>query len=263
MALLECPSPAEVLERIKDLLSVLPGIIQEFDRNVFNAHDEVILQCMVIRATELCSILSGLCTDLEGLSVPTNQVQIFQELRNTLYEAIIRHVQRYRSRFQEALEWSHSGQNVIDSSQFHLSSGSGTADTAGRPNIMLSREQVSGLISLGFKFKEVSKMVGVHPETLRKLRREWNLPVGRNVFTDITEEQLDEMIQALLKELPNTGERLIMGALRARGIHVQRDRMRGSLRRLDPVGRALRRRLKIRRRVYSVLCANFLWYVYS
>ena len=262
MALLECTSPAEVLERIKDVLSVLPGIIEEFDRNVFNAHDEVILQCMVIRATELCSILSGLCTDLEGLSVPTNQVQIFQEIINTLYEAI-RHVQRYRSRFQEALEWSHSGQNVIDSSQFHLSSDSGTADTAGRPNIMLSREQVSGLISLGFKFKEVSKMVGVHPETLRKLRREWNLPVGRNVFTDMTEEQQDEMIQALLKELPNTGERLIMGALRARGIHVQRDRMRGSLRRLDPVGRALRRRLKIRRRVYSVPCANFLWYVYS
>ena len=32
---------------MKDVLSVLPGIIQEFDRNVFNAHDEVILQCMV------------------------------------------------------------------------------------------------------------------------------------------------------------------------------------------------------------------------
>ena len=237
MVLVECSSTAEVLQRIKDLLSALPGIIQEFDRNIFNAHDEAILQCMVVRATELCSILSGLCTDLEGLSVPTYHVQIFQALINTFYEAI-RHVQRYRSRFQEALDWSHSGQNGFVSSQFHLASDRGTADTAGRPNIILSREQVSVLISVGFKFTEISKMLGVHPETLRMLHREWNLPVGRSVFTDISEEELDALIQALLKELPNTGERLIMGALRAKGIHVQRDRMRGSLRRLDLVGRA-------------------------
>ena len=52
MALVECTSTAEVLQRIKDLLSVLPGIIQEFDRNIFSANDEAILQCMVVRATD-------------------------------------------------------------------------------------------------------------------------------------------------------------------------------------------------------------------
>ena len=52
-----------------------------------------------------------------------------------------------------------------------------------------------------------------------------------------------------------------MGALLARGMRVQRGRIRALLQRLDPVGRALRRRLKIRRRVYNVPCANFLSYV--
>ena len=39
-------SPINVLDRLKDLLSVLPGLIEEFDRNLVNTHDEDILQCM-------------------------------------------------------------------------------------------------------------------------------------------------------------------------------------------------------------------------
>ena len=50
-------SPINVLDRLKNLLSVFPGLIEEFDRNLFNTHDEVILQCMERRVTELCSIL--------------------------------------------------------------------------------------------------------------------------------------------------------------------------------------------------------------
>ena len=191
-------SAINVLDQLTDLLSVLPGLIKEFDLNRFNTHDEVILQCMERRVTELCSILYGLNADLLRLIVPTGHGQIFEEIISTFDEAI-GHVWHYKVRFQELLEWHLSSQHCIDSSQFHLACDVGTTDTVGRARVLLSKEQVSSLISLGLTFEYISKMLGVHPKTLWKLRQEWNLPVGRGVLTDITDHQLNESIQDVQK----------------------------------------------------------------
>ncbi len=245
-------SPLHALECLKDLLADLPNIFLEFDRNIFNSN-EAILQCMERRATELCSILSVVRIDLARLNMQGNR-QLFGELNHAFDETVML-VHSYRKRFQEILELSPLRET--GGTQFHLDTDS--QGSVGRPKVNLSKEQVSALIALGFKFTEISSMLGVHPKTLRRLRREWDLPVGASVFTEITDEQLDEVVSEILHELPNTGERLMMGALMSRGLNVQRERMLCSLQRLDPVGRALRRRLRIRRRVYNVPCANFLW----
>ena len=60
--------------------------------------------------------------------------------------------------------------------------------------------------------------------------------------------------------MPEIGERMTLGALRSRGIFVQRHRVRVVLRKVDPISSALRWRSKTKRRVYSVAGPNSLWH---
>ena len=61
---------------------------------------------------------------------------------------------------------------------------------------------------------------------------------------------------------PNLGRRFI-GALRSRGLRVQRSRVSDCIKRIDPIGTALRWRLVIRRRKYYVPALNSLWHIDS
>ncbi|XP_028414231.1 uncharacterized protein LOC114537289 [Dendronephthya gigantea] len=53
----------------------------------------------------------------------------------------------------------------------------------------------------------------------------------------------------------------MIGALRSRGIFVQRRRIREAIYTVDPVSRALRRQQAVTRRTYNVPCPNALWHV--
>ena len=59
--------------------------------------------------------------------------------------------------------------------------------------------------------------------------------------------------------MPDAGETII-GAIRSRGIIVQRWRIRQAIQTVDPISRALRRTFAVVvRRVYNVGCPNELW----
>ena len=60
---------------------------------------------------------------------------------------------------------------------------------------------------------------------------------------------------------PNSGISMMLGYLRRRNIYVQRQRVRSSLVRTDPVGSAMRWFNTITRRVYSVRGPNSLWHI--
>ena len=81
-----------------------------------------------------------------------------------------------------------------------------------------------------------------------------------NNFTDITDEELDRQIQQTLDLTPYSGETNVRGSLKGRGINVQRFRIRESLKKIDGVGRAVRRRYAISRRAYNVTDPNHLWH---
>ena len=53
--------------------------------------------------------------------------------------------------------------------------------------------------------------------------------------------QLDAEVQTRLTENPNVGEKMLVGALLSRGITVQREILRKSIERVDPVEKVLRR----------------------
>ena len=54
---------------------------------------------------------------------------------------------------------------------------------------------------------------------------------------------------------------MMLGHLRSRNVFVQRERVRSSLVRTDPVGRSLRWFNTIGRHAYSVRGPNFLWHI--
>ena len=78
-------------------------------------------------------------------------------------------------------------------------------------------------------------------------------------FTNITDTGLEQVIRGVLARTPNAGETYVAGGLRSQGICIPRSRLRQQLTIIDPIGRELRRRKAIRRRVYNVGAPNHLW----
>ena len=115
--------------------------------------------------------------------------------------------------------------------------------------------------SLHFSWQKIALMLGVSERTVRRRRSELGMTVGQVLnYSEINDDELDVFVQHILHYSPNSGERMVIGALKGYGVKVQRERVRQSICRIDPVSRELRRRTAIRRRVYSVRTPNALWY---
>ena len=132
--------------------------------------------------------------------------------------------------------------------------------TGGRPAYNISKEQIEQLRETGMNWKAVAKCLRVSKSTLYRRRTELNVISS---FSDITNDNLCGEIEEILRLTPYSGESYVRGALRGRGIWVQRSRVRESLSRLDPVGRAVRRTYEICRRSYNVRSPNHLWKIDS
>ena len=83
--------------------------------------------------------------------------------------------------------------------------------------------------------------------------------LGSVLYIEIDDKELDVFVRTILALLPNSGEVMIRGALRGRGVRIQRSRLRESVQRVDPTRKQRRQRLQIRRRVYKVPGPNSLW----
>ena len=80
-------------------------------------------------------------------------------------------------------------------------------------------------------------------------------------YITISDYDLDESIRHVRRGFPNSGISMMLGHLRRRNVYVQRQRVRSSLVRTDPVGSAMRWFNTITRRVYSVRGPNSLWHI--
>ena len=130
----------------------------------------------------------------------------------------------------------------------------------GRPTLAISSSQLEGLISLGFTYRRMAEIMGISEATLLRRRRELGLTDSNRGFATISNAELDTMVQTVISAHPNSGERMIIGSLRATGLRIQRWRVRDSIGRVDPLGPVIRGLTKrIQRRSYSVPCPNALW----
>ena len=128
----------------------------------------------------------------------------------------------------------------------------------GRPRFAVSTSNAHDLRQLGFAWTDIAQMLGVSSRTLRRRRRyESDSSVGS--YSDIPNNELDQIIREVLQTTPQAGRNLVRGALLSRGLLVQRSRIESSISRIDPVATALHQRRRIIKRVYNVPCPNFLW----
>lgn len=75
------------------------------------------------------------------------------------------------------------------------------------------------------------------------------------------DSQLDEIIVQASNEHPGIGIRMLQGYLTSSGHRVQRERIRLSLLRIDPIGVVQRWKHTVRRRKYRVKSPLSLWHI--
>ncbi|KAG6806418.1 hypothetical protein H0H92_011419, partial [Tricholoma furcatifolium] len=105
---------------------------------------------------------------------------------------------------------------------------------------------------------EVSRMLGIHPRTLKRHLIANGIPYK---FSTLSDADLDNFVKTFKSTRPNSGIRYLIGSLRNHGLRVQKRRIKAALSRVDLLGKLLRRRNVIQRRKYSVARPNALWHV--
>ena len=137
-------------------------------------------------------------------------------------------------------------------------------DCSGRRRYVVPERSLTCLFQIHGKWGQVARDLGISYRTLLRRRHEYGLTVSdtrgpRTTYTNISQSDLCNVVREVLGILPNAGETFVLGALRQRGIHVQRWRVRDAICFVDPLTRAMRRSIAIIRRAYNVPCPNALW----
>ncbi|KAL1489247.1 hypothetical protein ABEB36_014180 [Hypothenemus hampei] len=203
---------------------------RQFDLNI------ILVEENLITLEDHCFILNRLLTNVDN--------DLLQEKFQNLH----------------SMEWQlHSIlQNLFDAQHPGYVTTTVRNDGVGRPKLDITAEQISFLRNMGSSWTNISNTLGVSRRTLFRYREMFNL---REEF--ITDEQLRISIQEILNITTNAGEVYILGALMAKGYNIPRWRVRDCLYALHGVGRAMRSRKTIVRRVYRVKGSNYLWHMDS
>ena len=73
-------------------------------------------------------------------------------------------------------------------------------------------------------------MLGVSSQTLTRRRQDLFMPMGHwQNFSNLSDAELDQLINEILALTPQSGLRLAQGALRSRGYRIQRRRVAEAL----------------------------------
>ena len=128
----------------------------------------------------------------------------------------------------------------------------------GRPDIDIAKTHLSFLVEQGFKTRDIG-MFSCSARTIE--RRLAKYEIDRKKFSTLSDADLDEHVRRFCSLNPLIGEKTVSGRLTYQGIHVQRERLRASLRRVDPTGVRARVKCVLRRRQYSVPAPNDLWHL--
>ena len=131
----------------------------------------------------------------------------------------------------------------------------------GRPKFEASKDQLEYLHSMMFNWTKIAAMLGVSRTTIYRRRLELGLSSNYQE-SNVTDQELENILQVVRRENPNIGQTMTIGKLRSMGIRVSRTRVRSCMRAIDPISTALRWRGQLaRRQPYSVPGPNSLWHL--
>ena len=104
---------------------------------------------------------------------------------------------------------------------------------------------------------QLARALGVHRNTLKRRMDECGV---HSKYSLISNTDLDTLVRAYKVQKPDAGFRYVCGHLRSTGVRVQKQRVLDSLKRVDRIGRFIRRHAVIRRRKYFSSRPNALWH---
>ena len=107
----------------------------------------------------------------------------------------------------------------------------------GRPKLAITEGQLRELIRSNFSVVGIAQLFSCSTKTIYRRIREFNL-IGA-LQSNISDADLDEIVEAFVQAHPASGQRMLVGHLRSLSLHVSRQRARESLLRVDPQGVSL------------------------
>lgn len=105
---------------------------------------------------------------------------------------------------------------------------------------------------------KIARGTGVHRNTIRNYLHEYNIA---HSFSDILDDDLDSLVHEFRASNPHLGLRFLMSYVSRHHLRIQKQRLRDSVHRVDPVSNILRSRQTTRRRRYAVSRPNALWHL--
>ena len=131
----------------------------------------------------------------------------------------------------------------------------------GRPQFLITEDQLTYLRSLNFSWTHIADLLGVSRMTVYRRRRDFRI-VDSEYGNQLADAELVSLLQQLRQSMPNMGETLILGHLRSLGYKVSRQKVRNAIHITDPLNTTLRwRGILTARRPYSVPAPNSLWHL--
>ena len=132
----------------------------------------------------------------------------------------------------------------------------------GRPKYQIEVNHLESLLDIGFTVPLISILLGVSQRTVERRMAQFGLRV-RDRYSGISDTDLDSIVGGILQQFPTAGYNRMTGHLRARGVRVQRERIRSSMRRVNLEGVLLRslELFTINRRRYNVGGPQSLWHI--
>ena len=90
---------------------------------------------------------------------------------------------------------------------------------AGRPKFDIDNDVLEFYLGLKFTRKEVADILGISLRTVGTLIKEYGLK-SRDKYNQMNDEELDEMMELVVLENPNSGYNFIHGHLESVGVIV-------------------------------------------
>ena len=89
----------------------------------------------------------------------------------------------------------------------------------GRPSYNISREKLLFFIENRFTITDIASMCGVSERTIKRRLQQFNVSILSS-YSNLTDEQLQEIIKGILDEFPNCGYKKMTGFLSSCGFRV-------------------------------------------
>ncbi len=119
--------------------------------------------------------------------------------------------------------------------EMHVATAQFERGNSGRPKAIIGLEYLVNLLEINLPVRCITSLLGVSERTVHRRLAEFELSV-RSLYSSLTDDELDTLVSNIKSRMPNSGYRMVKGALKAEGHKVQYERVRALLHRVDTLG---------------------------